>query len=52
MLKEAGYVEEKREAWGERIVIIYELTPLGKERYEWFRRINSELFESGELADE
>lgn len=52
MLKEAGYVEEKREAWGERIVIIYELTPLGKERYDWFRRINSELFESGEFADE
>ena len=46
MLKEAGYIVEKRDAWGERVVIIYELTPLGKERYDWFRRINSELFES------
>ena len=44
MLKDAGYVEEKREAWGAREVIVYELTPLGKSRYEWFKTINDELF--------
>lgn len=48
MLKEAGYISEKKDKWGERSVIIYEMTPLGKERYEWFMKINSELFESGE----
>ena len=52
MLKEAGYITEKREGWGEREIILYELTPLGKERYEWFRTINSELFESKEWMNE
>jgi predicted transcriptional regulator len=44
MLKDAGYIMEKREEWGEREVILYELTPLGRERYNWFRTINTELF--------
>jgi predicted transcriptional regulator len=48
MLKDAGYISEKKEMWGERSVIIYEMTPLGKERYEWFMKINSELFETSE----
>ena len=48
MLKDAGYILEKREAWGERTAITYELMPLGKERYDWFRKINSELFESSD----
>jgi predicted transcriptional regulator len=48
MLKEAGYVEEKRLDWGAREVIIYELTPLGRSRYDWFRTINDELFVSDE----
>lgn len=52
MLKVAGYITEKRENWGERMVIAYELTPLGTERYEWFRKINTELFESDEWAGE
>jgi predicted transcriptional regulator len=52
MLKEAGYIVERRESWGERMVIVYELTPLGRERYEWFRKINAELFESNEWANE
>jgi predicted transcriptional regulator len=30
MLKEAGYILEKRDAWGERTVITYELTALAK----------------------
>jgi predicted transcriptional regulator len=50
MLKEAGYISEKKDMWGERSVIIYEMTPLGKERYEWFMKINSELFETSEWA--
>jgi predicted transcriptional regulator len=52
MLKESGYIEEKRVAWGAREVIVYELTPLGKARYEWFRTINDELFEVNEWLDE
>ena len=52
MLKEAGYILEKRDAWGERTVITYELTALGKERYDWFGRINSELFESSDWNNE
>jgi predicted transcriptional regulator len=52
MLKEAGYILEKRENWGERVVIVYELTPLGKERYNWFNRINAELFKPNVWLDE
>ena len=52
MLKDAGYIEEKRVAWGAREVIVYELTPLGKARYEWFRTINDELFVFNEWLDE
>ena len=48
MLKEAGYISEKKDMWGERSVIIYEMTTLGKERYEWFMKINSELFETSD----
>ena len=49
MLKEAGYITEERAAWGERTVIRYQLTTLGKDRYDWFRKINSELFEFEQL---
>jgi predicted transcriptional regulator len=52
MLKDAGYVEEKRVAWGAREVIEYELTPLGKARYEWFKTINDELFILNEWVNE
>jgi predicted transcriptional regulator len=48
MLKEAGYILESRENWGELVVILYVLTPLGKERYNWFNRINTELFKPNE----
>ncbi len=51
MLVEAGYIVEKREKWGERVVIAYELTTLGKERYGWFNRINTELFKPNEWLD-
>jgi predicted transcriptional regulator len=52
MLKEAGYIIETREEWGEREVIIYELTPLGRERYNWFRTINTELFADADKISE
>jgi predicted transcriptional regulator len=52
MLKDAGYVEEKRVAWGAREVIEYELTTLGKARYEWFKTINDELFILNEWVNE
>ncbi len=52
MLKEAGYILEKRENWGEREIIIYELTSLGKERYNWFKKINTELFNPNEWLNE
>ena len=42
-LETAGYIESRREAWGERTIIIYTITPLGKERHEWFVKINSEI---------
>ena len=51
MLKEAGYISEERDAWGERTVIRYELTTLGRDRYDWFRKINSELFEFEQLDE-
>lgn len=51
MIKDAGYIEEKREDWGEREVIVYELTSLGRQRYDWFRRINDELFASEPEGD-
>jgi predicted transcriptional regulator len=44
MMKVAGYIEEKRSEWGAREIITYELTSLGRERFEWFRKINEELF--------
>ena len=48
MLVKAGYIEEKNGAWGERTVTYYVLTPLGRERYVWFSKINAELYEEGE----
>ncbi|MDM7934841.1 MAG: hypothetical protein QUS08_05555, partial [Methanothrix sp.] len=52
MLKEAGYIEEKRVDWGAREVIVYELTPLGRARFDWFRTLNEELFASNEWLGE
>jgi predicted transcriptional regulator len=48
MMKVAGYIEERRSDWGAREIIVYEMTPLGRERYDWFRKINDELFVSGD----
>ncbi|MDI9616597.1 MAG: winged helix-turn-helix domain-containing protein [Methanothrix sp.] len=52
MLRDAGYILERHEQWGERQITAYELTPLGRERYEWFRKINAELFEQSGWGDE
>jgi predicted transcriptional regulator len=45
MLKQAGYITEEEGEWGERKVIYYELTDLGRKRYSWFQKINAELYE-------
>jgi predicted transcriptional regulator len=52
MLKDAGYILERRERWGERQIIVYELTALGRERYDWFRKIDAELFGQSGWSDE
>jgi predicted transcriptional regulator len=52
MMKLAGYIEEKRADWGEREIIVYELTSLGRERYDWFRLINNELFTTNDMVNE
>jgi hypothetical protein len=41
----------KREGWGERVVIVYELTDLGRGRYEWFKMINTDLFKSSDWIE-
>ncbi|MHA1689609.1 MAG: winged helix-turn-helix domain-containing protein [Promethearchaeota archaeon] len=42
-MEEAGYISSHEEAWGDRTIILYKITELGKERYEWFVKINLEL---------
>jgi len=42
-MENAGYVTSHAETWGERAIIIYEIISKGKERYEWFVKINTEL---------
>ena len=39
----AGYIRLYEETWGERIINIYDITKLGRERYEWFVKINAEV---------
>ncbi|MFW9973395.1 MAG: hypothetical protein ACFFDF_24640 [Candidatus Odinarchaeota archaeon] len=43
IMEQAGYISSHEEHWGERVKIIYEITPKGRERYEWFIKINTEL---------
>lgn len=45
MLTKAGYITEEEGTWGERKVIYYTLTNLGRKRYTWFQKINTELYE-------
>ena len=42
-MEKAGYIQSHEEPWGERTIIIYTITSLGKERLEWFTKICSEL---------
>ena len=42
-MEDAGYITSNEEPWGERTVILYKITDLGRERYEWFVKINAEL---------
>ncbi len=51
MLRDAGYIYERKEPWGERSVTVYELTPLGRDRFEWFKKINEELFKNVEWGE-
>ena len=37
------YIHSKEEAWGERKKIVYNTTPIGRERYQWFVKINAEI---------
>ncbi|MHA1670270.1 MAG: hypothetical protein ACTSV5_06780 [Promethearchaeota archaeon] len=42
-MEKAGYISSYQEPWGERVRIIYKITPKGRERYDWFVKINTEL---------
>lgn len=42
-MENAKYIESSEESWGERSITIYDITNTGKERYEWFVKINTEL---------
>ncbi|MFW9997464.1 MAG: transcriptional regulator [Candidatus Odinarchaeota archaeon] len=42
-MEKAGYIESQIDHWGEKEIIIYNITSKGKERYEWFVKINAEL---------
>ncbi len=42
-MEKAGYIISHEESWGERKINIYEITQKGRERYEWFVKINTEL---------
>ena len=42
-LEKANYIEIYEKNWGERKVNYINITSLGKERYEWFVKINTEV---------
>ncbi len=42
-MEQAGYITAHEEFWGERKITIYQITPKGHERYQWFVKINAEL---------
>ncbi len=42
-MEKAGYIETRTSYWGERELILYEITAKGKLRYSWFVEINTEL---------
>ncbi len=42
-MEKAGYITSQEEAWGERTIFVFHTTPIGRERYEWFVKINAEI---------
>lgn len=42
-LEKANYIEKHEEKWGERDIIVYTITALGRERHDWFVKINTEI---------
>ena len=42
-MEKAGYIISQEDAWGERKMIVYYTTPIGRERYKWFVKINTEM---------
>ncbi len=42
-MEKANYIKSSEKTWGERTIILYNITDLGRERYEWFVKINAEL---------
>ncbi len=42
-MENADYIISYEEPWGDRKRIIYEITTKGRERYQWFVKINTEL---------
>ena len=42
-LENAGYIESKISYWGERGLILYQITSKGRLRYSWFVELNTEL---------
>lgn len=42
-LENANYIETYEEDWGQRKITYIDITELGKSRYEWFVKINTEL---------
>lgn len=42
-MEKANYIISHKDHWGEREITIIEITSKGRERYEWFAKINSEL---------
>ena len=42
-LEKAGYIKIFEEMRGKRKIIYLDITDLGRKRYQWFNKINSEL---------
>ena len=45
-LENAEYISSHTEKWGDREINMYEITQKGRERYNWFVMINTEMEES------
>ena len=43
-LEKAEYIRTYEEEWGQRTISFIDITELGRQRYEWFLKINAELY--------